>query len=223
LRKWDQVLAVARAALPSLIDRAARAAETGTAGGIASAETQKKTVIGWFLNAAWQLGSDPREPQAPLWAEAFKAAQLAQVDNAGAALSQMSARFAKGDTGLAELVRARQDATRDWDVVDKALIALVADPVNNATDAKESDLKNRQTALGGAHEAPRRPDCSVVSQLRKIDPSGTTDFRRDPSSAQTRRSAGLLQFRASSELGLASDERRRVLAVDSRLLHPQKD
>ena len=59
---------------------------------------------------------------AALRAEAYEAAQWAQMTAAGAALAQVGARFAAGTDALAQAVRERQDLAELWRAKDKALV-----------------------------------------------------------------------------------------------------
>ena len=56
---------------------------------------------------------------------AFEMAQWAMRTSADAALAQMSARFAKGSSGLSRLVREEQDLRRLWAVLDKQYVDVL--------------------------------------------------------------------------------------------------
>ena len=67
------------------------------------------------------LATDPQRDRQAV-AEAFEVAQLAQATEVATAVARMAARFAAGDDGLAEVVRARQDAAERWRGLDQRLV-----------------------------------------------------------------------------------------------------
>jgi CHAT domain-containing protein len=86
--------------------------------------------------------------------EAYQAAQLAMSSAAGAALSQLGARFSAGTDELARAVRARQDlaeaATRvDRQITQSRIAALraEADGLRNRIETVEADLAQRFPAF----------------------------------------------------------------------------
>jgi CHAT domain-containing protein len=80
------------------------------------------------LRAAAELASRSPDRAQALAAEGFEIAQWAQHSHAAAALSQMAARFAKGEGELARLVRERQDLVGRYRILDRKLTAALAKP-----------------------------------------------------------------------------------------------
>jgi tetratricopeptide (TPR) repeat protein len=78
------------------------------------------------LRAAAELASRSPDRAHALAAEGFEIAQWAQHSQAAAALSQMAARFAKGEGDLARLVRERQDLVGRYRILDRKLTAALA-------------------------------------------------------------------------------------------------
>jgi CHAT domain-containing protein/tetratricopeptide (TPR) repeat protein len=78
------------------------------------------------VDVASHLAASAPARLAALTRETFTIAQWAQRSEAAAALSRMAARFAKGDGGLARLVRQRQDLAGQYRALDKSLIAAVS-------------------------------------------------------------------------------------------------
>ncbi|MBL8575453.1 MAG: CHAT domain-containing protein [Hyphomicrobiaceae bacterium] len=92
-----------------------------------------------------------------LRAEAFEAAQWALSTSAGAAVAQMSARFASGSDELATLVRQRQDLVDRYRGLDRKLVEAIARAGAGKTSAEASAaaaaLRAEQAAAGKAIEA----------------------------------------------------------------------
>jgi CHAT domain-containing protein/tetratricopeptide (TPR) repeat protein len=82
--------------------------------------------FGAYLRAAAELAGRSPERAPALAAEGFEIAQWAQHSQAAAALSQMAARFAKGEGELARLVRERQDLVGRYRILDRKLTAALA-------------------------------------------------------------------------------------------------
>lgn len=88
----------------------------------------------WHIASNEALLTKLKEKRSALMEEGLYAAQKALRTKAGAALAQMSARFAAGSGKLAGAVRHRQDLTRRYGQLDKALLTLVG-----ASPAKRDD------------------------------------------------------------------------------------
>jgi CHAT domain-containing protein/tetratricopeptide (TPR) repeat protein len=89
------------------------------------------------LRAAAELASRSPDRAPALAAEGFEIAQWAQHSQAGAALSQMAARFAKGEGELARLVRERQDLVGRYRILDRKLTAALAKPAIQRHQSQE--------------------------------------------------------------------------------------
>ena len=80
----------------------------------------------WHVASSEKLRTQLNEKRDDLMEEGLLAAQKALRTSAGAALAQMSARFAAGSGKLAGNVRQRQDLTRNYAKFDKQLLTLVS-------------------------------------------------------------------------------------------------
>lgn len=79
--------------------------------------------------------------------EAFLAAQRALATDAARALSQLAARHAVGDTGLAKHLRERQDLDAELDSRGKLLISAVARAPDQRDRVAEAELRARIAAI----------------------------------------------------------------------------
>lgn len=79
-----------------------------------------------FLRIASRLIRDRPERASAITSETFEAGQLATATVLNTTLSQMGARLSQGTGNLAKLARRRQDAEREWQRLDKLLVAAVA-------------------------------------------------------------------------------------------------
>jgi CHAT domain-containing protein/Flp pilus assembly protein TadD len=90
-----------------------------------------------LIKALYRLPSDAKTPT-----EAFETAQWALSSEAAHSLAQMAARGAKGNAGLAALVRKRQDLAWEWqkrDSLRNATLGQVPSKRNTQADAENSD------------------------------------------------------------------------------------
>jgi len=94
-----------------------------------------------FAESLWELGQTKLGRRDELMAEAFAAAQSAERQAAGAALTQMAARFGAGSAALAQRVRERQDAVRTWQDLDKKLIAAISAPAGKRNEGETAGLR----------------------------------------------------------------------------------
>lgn len=97
-------------------------------------------------------------------AEAFEVAQLTQLGAAATALTRMAARFAAGDDGLAQRVRARQDAANQWTRADAALTEALGLP------QIERDV--------GAEKAWHAQRDAAAARMRTLDDELASTFPR---------------------------------------------
>jgi tetratricopeptide (TPR) repeat protein len=142
----DQVssLSYSRRAVSIRRSRATRSG--GNDAGRTSEQKSKRSVFLFHTEAALAAGI-PGERRS-LIAEAYESAQLASATQAGTAIARMAARFAAGDDGLAKLVRERQDAADQWQILDKALVSAASQPPGKRDKAKEQTLRDSLTDLG---------------------------------------------------------------------------
>lgn len=106
----------------------ARLRSRGEGKGEAGAGGGSRDLYAGLAVTLWHAAAAAPVDAAGLREEALLAAQKAQRTAAGAALAQMSARFAAGSGELADAVRERQDLTRRHDKLDKQLIDLIGAP-----------------------------------------------------------------------------------------------
>jgi CHAT domain-containing protein len=66
---------------------------------------------------------------------------------AGAALGQMAARFASGDTALEKVVREQQDLVSQWQALDKAINAFLSKSAEKRDSASEAQLRRQKTEV----------------------------------------------------------------------------
>ena len=97
----------------------------------------------WHIAATPALLKQTGENRDKLMDEGLQGAQKALRTSAGAALAQMSARFAAGSGRLAEKVRQRQDLTRRYGKLDKKLLALVGAPPGKRDSKAIARLRTR--------------------------------------------------------------------------------
>lgn len=109
----------------------------------ASAELRKARK--GFLFHLTALGRADPIPAADI-AEAFEVAQLTQLGAAAKAVTRMAARFAAGDSRLAQRVRARQDAADRWARADEALTEALGRPQEKRDPAAEETWRTERDA-----------------------------------------------------------------------------
>jgi tetratricopeptide (TPR) repeat protein/CHAT domain-containing protein len=118
------------------------------------------------------------EPQAALGREAMDAAQWASHSSAGAALAQMSARFASGNGALTALIRERQDLSAAWRDKDKMLVDSLAKPEGqrnkeqiDALRKQLADIERRSTGAAARLEK-EFPDYAALSSPKPLKAEG---------------------------------------------------
>ena len=95
------------------------------------------------VRAASMLAREKVNRKKELRNSSFKMAQAALRTAASAALAQMAARQAAGDTKLARLVREQQDLAAEWRSLDKALTAQFVKLPRQRNAEKEKHLRAR--------------------------------------------------------------------------------
>ena len=93
----------------------------------------------WLIDTIWRV-SDGRADGAEK-DEAFGAAQRAHETRAGAALSQMAARFGAGDDAIAGLVRRQQDLKASLDTLDKRVTSELGQADGKRNDQLIASLR----------------------------------------------------------------------------------
>jgi CHAT domain-containing protein/tetratricopeptide (TPR) repeat protein len=130
--KWPDALAMLR--------RASAAMGRQEAGGGSNAQFKRFTDLDVSLiEAVWHV-ADGRPDEAAT-NEAFGAAQRVRETQAGAALSQMAARFGSGNDAIASVVRRQQDLKATLDSLDKRVTTELGAPDGKRNDALIARLR----------------------------------------------------------------------------------
>ena len=99
--------------------------------------------LNWLVLPAWKVAEQRPAERAALAEETFAVAQRIAQNSAAAALAQMAARQAKGETALAKLVREQQDLASEWQTRDKQLIAALSLPPSRRDQKREAEQRVR--------------------------------------------------------------------------------
>ena len=97
----------------------------------------------WLIDAIWRVSDG--KPDNAAKDEAFSAAQRAHETSAGAALSQMAARFGAGNDAIAGLVRRQQDLKASLETLEKRVTSELGQADGKRNDALIASLR-AQTA-----------------------------------------------------------------------------
>jgi tetratricopeptide (TPR) repeat protein len=143
---YHTALSYIRRATSILKKRAAIISMDKSTGRHRERETKKVYHAGqiWIIS---RVKAESEEPTDELTAEAFAAAQLANVSSAGTALSRMAARFAAGNDDLANLTRERQNAINGWRALDKNLLKSIGRPPGKRNEILERNLRKQLKEL----------------------------------------------------------------------------
>ena len=106
-----------------------------------------KSVSYEHLGALWNVAAERPAERPALIAEGFEVAQWVMRSTTSSAVSQVSARHAARDRGLAEKVRERQDAQQLWQLVDGRLGRLIAEPIHKRDEALVARLRAEAAAI----------------------------------------------------------------------------
>ena len=134
---WAEAATIGRRAKPILIGRGD--GDGGDRNGLGTARLASNT---WDLRAHARAEHRANPGNAVAREEGFQLAQWALQTSAAQALSQMSARSAKGTGPLAQLVRERQDVVARRAAEDKLLLAALG-----RGDAPGSEIARKRVAL----------------------------------------------------------------------------
>lgn len=93
----------------------------------------------WLIDAIWRVSEG--RPDNAAKDEAFGAAQRAHETSAGAALSQMAARFGAGNDAIAGLVRRQQDLKTSLETLDKRVTTELGQADGRRNDAMIASLR----------------------------------------------------------------------------------
>ena len=111
--------------------------------GEGASEAERESERFWALvKASYRLTESAATRQRVL-GEMFKTAQWARASEAATSLAQMAARQAKGNGGLAQLVRERQDLVGERQMPEKLLIWAVSQMPDKRNAAAEQEQRTR--------------------------------------------------------------------------------
>ena len=127
--KWQDSLARLRLAAPAL--NTLRGAQF----------TRFTDLDPWLIDAIWRVFDG--KPDNAAKDEAFGAAQRAHETRAGAALSQMAARFGAGNDAIAGLVRRQQDLRTSLETLDKRVTSELGQADGKRNDALIAGLRTQ--------------------------------------------------------------------------------
>jgi CHAT domain-containing protein/tetratricopeptide (TPR) repeat protein len=115
------------------------------------------------------------EPEALLAREGFESAQWAFQSSAAAALAQMAARQANGESSLARIVRERQDLERQWHRADRGLNAAIGRGDANLGSALRRELSGLEARLAeiDARLAREFPEYAEFSNFKPLPVAAT--------------------------------------------------
>ena len=154
---WAAAAALGRRAKPILIGRGA-ADGSGDRNGLGTALLTSNT---WALRAHARAEHRANAGNAVAREEGFDLAQWALQTSAAQALSQMSARSAKGTGPLAQLVRERQDAVARRAAEDKQ-------PSGCSRSGRCTGLRDCPQECGFAGFGTRCPRCAALERVQGI-------------------------------------------------------
>jgi CHAT domain-containing protein/tetratricopeptide (TPR) repeat protein len=110
-------------------------------------ESRLSSAISRLIKAAYRIAAADPSKSPDLMRAMFKAAQSMQESEAAASLALMSARLAKGDSSLAQLIRERQDLVDEWQARDKRLVATLSEPDRHRQSVQERVHSQRMAAI----------------------------------------------------------------------------
>lgn len=113
-----------------------------------------------FLRVAARLAREQPAQAKTITADTFEAGQLATETVLNVTLSQIGLRFSKGSGPLPELIRSRQDLERQWQQLDKLLLAAVT---------SSSPLSEKERLRSNITDAEKRLT-TIDEQLRRAFP-----------------------------------------------------
>jgi CHAT domain-containing protein/tetratricopeptide (TPR) repeat protein len=145
---WTKAVELGRKATAVLVRRTRRGTESQALTGRRAQDTQQLSAAFFSLIKASNrlvAGSGNAEPQLP--GEMFQMAQWALASEAAQSLSQMAARAAKDDAGLATLIRERQDLVLEWQKRDQFRSVAVSQPPDKRDHRAETDNAARLDAI----------------------------------------------------------------------------
>lgn len=140
----------------------------------ASASVQLRQPYLDFLRIASRLDRGQPEQTNILASETFEAGQLATETVLNVALLQMGVRLSQGTGALARLVRKRQDSEREWQRLDKLLLAAVTTGDQTQKDGLRSQIVTVENELTASDDHLRRSfsqyfDLAIPAPLRLSD------------------------------------------------------
>ena len=144
---WVTAVSYARRATSIMIERARRATNSGVVGPADAARREvayrpQGDPFAVLMLAVWPLAEQQPDRRA-LSEETFIAAQWMEQNVAGAALTQMANRFAKGEGDLSRLVREQQNLSMQWQQLDRQIVAARTLPLELRNAEAEAIFASR--------------------------------------------------------------------------------
>jgi CHAT domain-containing protein len=115
--------------------------------GSGDAQSDPFGAFGGLALAAFNMSLQQPAMKETLADEAFAAAQGAGQTSTGAALAQMTARFATGNTELAKIVREQQDLKAQWQALEKLLLTTLSKPADQRDAIAEDRLRDQRKKM----------------------------------------------------------------------------
>ena len=137
-----------RRSTAGLASQTLRGTQQGGVAGKKKTEAEQRSKEFWqLLKSGFRLAPEGTAPEAGLTAEMFEAAQWAQSSDAAQSLSQMAARGAAANPGLAALARERQDLVLEWQKRDALRDAALAKPAAKRDAIAEAENSARLAGI----------------------------------------------------------------------------
>jgi tetratricopeptide (TPR) repeat protein len=152
-KRWPEAYRLSKRATGILLRRESREMMTThrPEGGSGRGEIRSnRYIFTGHVRAALHVAERTPARAAALVDEAFQLAQRAHLSDAAAALSQMAARFKKGEGELALLVRRRQDLVWRYDALDGQLVKTASKPAAARDAAGEQSWRTELVRLDQA-------------------------------------------------------------------------
>jgi tetratricopeptide (TPR) repeat protein/CHAT domain-containing protein len=149
-QEWGKAVDYLRRGTSIVVARSRRAIDAigrAPAGKIVSEVARDSLAFSILIKAAHRLAGPDHGDALELAHEMFRTAQWGAGTEASAALAQMAARQAKGDSVLARLVRERQDLIGEWQVKDKLLLAARSELAGRRHAGTDTALSQRLAAI----------------------------------------------------------------------------
>jgi CHAT domain-containing protein len=174
-RDWQEAQAFYKRAAAIYINRMTRAAQDDRRAAMRDEIELTRHAVWGQIDVAAERAKENQHLTPDLTAETFEAAQWAVRSQAASALSQLAARFAKDDGGLASLVRQRQDLSAAYQAAELKLIeAAAARPSPEGQAAEAALVVARSDAGARMKEIDRQLEREFPDYQELIGPKPLT-------------------------------------------------